>query len=279
MLRRSLKPNRKRKMIPNVVVILKISFPMILILIGITLFLGGNDQESENYTEIKVLAYSGSNSDENCVYQMGKILEQSNSQKMVSGVKFVYNTSDVINSETLDGYDVLIMPGSSEDYDYITNEDVNVDDIKSFIASGKGFIGICAGAYSAAEYTDGWYYGWGLAPNVVNIPYLEVGNVTIDATSSGNMVMGYSDQVISHINGPAMYVQGDGVLTFAVYTGNSSYEGYAAIVGDHYGNGRTVLSGVHPELTPQDPELFVKLAIWGYNGSYVNDTTNMNAAT
>ncbi|HEY0196613.1 MAG TPA: BPL-N domain-containing protein [Methanobacterium sp.] len=260
--------------------VIKILIPLIIVLIVISLFLGDKNTENENYKEVKVLAYSGSNTDENCVYLMGKILDQSNSQNMVPGVKFVYNTTKVINSQTLSDCDVLIMPGSSKGYDYISNEDVNVDDLKSFVSSGKGFIGICAGAYSAAQYTDNWYYGWGLAPNVINIPYLEVGNVTIDATSAGNEVLGYSDKFISHINGPAMYTSGDGVVTFATYTyTNSSYGGYAAIVGDRYGDGRTVLSGVHPELTPQHPEILVKLIIWAYNGSFVNDTAGVNTGT
>ncbi len=280
--RRSLKPKRKPKKNTDMTKI-KVLIPLIIILIVINLSLGENNLGSENntnYKVVKVLVYSGSDTSDNCVYQIEKCLDQSNSQNMISGVKFVYNTSEIINKETLSGYDVLIMPGSSEGYDYIDNDDINVADLKSFITSGKGFIGICAGAYSGAEYTDNWYSGWGLAPNVINVPYLETGNVTIDVTSAGNGTFGYTGEMISHINGPAMYTSDDDVVTFATYADdNSSYEGYAAIVGDHYGEGRTVLSGVHPELSPQHVEMLVNLIIWAYNGSYENNTTIINATT
>jgi len=99
-------------------------------------------------------------------------------------------------------------------FNYINNDDVNVADLKSFVASGKGFMGICAGAYSAAEYTDNWYYGWGLALNVVNLPYVDVGNVTIQTTSSGTEIMGGTDRWISPINGPAMYSTDYSTVTF-----------------------------------------------------------------
>lgn len=227
---------------------------------------------------VRILVYSGVDADENSVYQIKRSLDQSNSQHMVPGVKFVYNISDVIDDQTLSGYDVLIMPGGSSGIDYLQSSSINSTAVKKFVSSGKGYLGICAGAYSAAEYTDGWYDGWGLAPNVVNEPYLEVGNVTIDANSSGSNVLGYSDIVISHVNGPAMYISSDDAVIFATYADNdSSYEGYAAIVGDHYGGGRIVLSGVHLELSPQHPEILVKLIIWAYNGSYMNNTASMNA--
>ena len=41
--------------------------------------------------------------------------------------------------------------------------------------------------------------------------------------------------------------------------------GYAAIVGDTYGNGRTVLSGPHPELSPTNYTLLDKLIVWAAN--------------
>ena len=42
-------------------------------------------------------------------------------------------------------------------------------------------------------------------------------------------------------------------------------KGYAAIVGDTYGNGRTVLSGPHPELTPTNYTLLDNLIVWAAN--------------
>lgn len=273
--RRTLKPVRKRKKNYKVGRV-KILLPLIVILCIIIIAFGHNlENKSTNYQSVKVLIYNGSDTSDNCVYQTERCLNEANSQNFVSGIKFVYNTSSIINNNTLSGYDVVIMPGSSDSYDYIDDENINVDDLKSFIASGKGFVGICAGAYSGAEYTDNWYYGWGLAPNVNNIPYLETGNVTIDLTSQGSEIITNNNAMISHINGPAMYTSDNEAVTFATYSdNNSSYDGYAAIVGDYYGEGRTVLSGVHPELSPQNAKMLVDLIIWAYNGTYENNSTS-----
>ncbi len=275
--RRSLKPKGKRERKRDIMKI-RISTPLIMVLIFISLSLGvalslGDNSSETDYKMVKVLVYSGNDTSVNSIEQIIKCLDRSNNKNMIPGVKFAYDTSKVINNQTLSGYDVIIMPGSQNGFHYIYNDDVNVADLKSFIANGKGFIGICAGAYSAARYTDNWDNGWGLAPAVVNLPYLEVGNVTIKATSKGTEMMGDTDKTISHINGPAMHIQGYGAVTFATYSdSNSDYKGYAAIIGDRYGEGRIVLSGVHPELSPQQPEILVKLIMWAYNGSYVNQS-------
>lgn len=267
--KRSLKPRRKPT---RQLADFKIIVPLIAILIVvIVVYSGSSDKEQDNYTEIKVLVYSGYDTDSNSIVQLTELLDESNTKNMTPGFKFTYNTSNIINNQTLEGYDVVIMAGSSEGFEYIGNDDVNVEDLKSFISSGKGFIGLCAGAYSGATYTETWLMdGWGIAPNVVNVPYLETENLTI-STSEGS-----TPRRISHINGPAMYTTSEDVITFATYD-NGSYQGYAAIVGESYGEGRTILSGVHPELTPQQPDLLVKLIMWAYNGTYENNTTEVNS--
>ena len=273
----ALEPNKNKN---KDMLVIKILIPLMILLIAVNLIMGEYDigfNNNSDYKTVNVLVYSGTGTSENCVNQIIKCMGQSNSQNLITGVKFKYNTSSKIDNNVLDGYDVVVMPGSSEGYDYINNGDINVSDLKNFIASGKGFIGICAGAYSGAEYTDNWYYGWGLAPNVVNEPYLETGNVTIDITSAGNEILDSTKVTISHINGPAMSTSGSGVITFATYSNNSNYYGYAAIVGDHYGEGRTVLSGVHPELSPQHTEMLVDLILWAYNGTDENKVTNTDA--
>jgi glutamine amidotransferase-like uncharacterized protein len=257
----------------------KILIPLILILIMANLALEQDKIEKENdlnVKTVKVLVYAGTGTSDNCVFQIKNCLEESNSRNLTSHVKFTFNTTKKINNQTLKNYDVLIMPGSSDVYDYLDNSDINVDDLKSFVASGKGFLGICAGAYSGAANTESGDTGWGIAPHIINQYNMVTGNLTINVTSEGNQLFGYGgSKVISHINGPAMYSSDDEVKTFATYAdGNTSYNGSAAIVGDYYGEGRTVLSGVHPELEPQDPEMLVYLILWAYNGTYNNESTN-----
>jgi glutamine amidotransferase-like uncharacterized protein len=277
--RRSLIPDIKPKDNRNMMKI-KISLVIVLVVSCLSLGVGlvlGEDSDETDYKVVKVLVYSGIDTSDISIEQVKKCMDQSNLENMTPGVKFVYDTSKVINNKTLSGYDVLIMAGSETGFNYINNDDVNVADLKSFVASGKGFIGICAGAYSAANYTAYWDNGWGLAPSIINLPFLEKGNVTIQATSEGTGIIGKDVRMISHINGPAMNISGYGAVAFATYTdSNSKYNGYAAIIGDHYGEGRIVLSGVHPELSPQQAELLAKLIMWSYNGSYVKDATSLN---
>lgn len=250
---------------------LKILLPLVVMLIIFNLAIGQekSDTNSKDVKAVKVLIYNGSDTSSNCVLKIESCMEKSNNHNITPYVKFVYNTSEVINNKTLSGYDVLILPGTSEKYDYMNCQNIDVNSVKSFVASGKGFIGICAGAYSGAEYTEGWYKGWGLAPNVVNEHALDTGNLTVEITSEGDDLFGYGGtKVMSHVNGPAMYSSDDKVVTFATYADNNTdYQGYAAIVGDYYGEGRTVLSGVHPELEPQHPEILAYLVLWAYNGT------------
>ena len=133
------------------------------------------------------------------------------------------------------------------------------------MASGHGFLGICAGAYAGCNYVNGLYQGWGVAPDVHSLVYNQIGNLLINPTSSGSKVMGVSGTLtMYHWNGPALYASGNNMISFATYA-NGAYKGYSAIVGDTYGKGRSVLSGPHPELTPQNPTLLANLIVWAAN--------------
>jgi len=183
-------------------------------------------------------------------------------------VVFTYATSTRITSTTLTGYDVLAMPGGSGGYYYLNSGSISGSAIKNFVANGGGYLGICAGAYSAAARTDGYYNGWGIAPHVYAKAVSYIGDLPIQITSAGSQVLGTSGTTsIYHCNGAAMYVSGKAV-TFATYSDSKTgYKGYAAIVGDYYGNGRTVLCGPHPELSSNVPTYVSKLIYWAAGGS------------
>lgn len=214
---------------------------------------------------IKVLIYNGTEADSNCVLQTENILYNANSN-MFSNIKFDYNTTDIINAATLANYDVLYIPGGEGGDSYLNSNNIDGDAIRNFVASGKGYVGICAGAYAGANYTDGEYNGWGVAPDVNDESPYEEENLSVQITTSGQQILGDSGVItMSHENGPAFYGTGN-ITTFATYADDSiGYQGYGAIVGDYYGNGRTVLSGVHPELKPQNPEILTNLIIWAAN--------------
>lgn len=247
-----------------------ILIPLIIVLIVLNLALDqGNisGNKDANVKKVKVLIYSGSETSDTCVGKVEDCLDKSNSKNLTSNVKFIYNTTNIVDNQTLSSYDVLIMPGSDVGYDYLNSESVDGAAIKNFVASGKGYVGICAGAYSGAKYIDGWYQGWGIAPHVIDEPALKEGNLTVQITPSGKDLFDKGGtQTMPHINGPAMYADGGDTVVFATYQDkNAGYQGYDAIVGDYYGRGRTVLSGVHPELEPEHPEMLADLVLWAAN--------------
>jgi glutamine amidotransferase-like uncharacterized protein len=213
---------------------------------------------------IRVLIYSGTGSIASCVNGIKICLATANNNNLIPGYTFTYSTSTSITSSILANYDVLAMPGGSSGKTYINY--VSQSAVRNFVSSGHGYLGICAGAYAGSTYVGGSgvsYNGWGVAPHVYSKVYNHEGNLQVSMTSYASQLLGSSGTTtIVHYNGPAMY--GSGFTRFANYA-SGSYSGYAAIVGDTYGSGRSVLTGPHPELAPQNSLLLSKLVVWAAN--------------
>ena len=225
-------------------------------------------------TVIKVLIYSGTGASTNCVNGLKTALSSANTNNLVSGVTFSYSTATTLTSTLLSAYNVLIMPGGSGGSVYLNYISKSV--IQNFVKNGGAYIGICAGAYAAAAHTNKYYDGWGIAPHVYCNPVSYEGTTTMTITSAGATVLNRSGTItLAHYNGPAMYLASSGAVIFGTYADSKTgYKGYADIVGDYYGNGRTVLIGSHPELSPQYPDIIANLIIWATNTS-----TNNNPST
>ena len=218
-----------------------------------------------------MLIYNGVYSIGSCVTGIETGLDSANANNLVPGYHFTYGTATIINAATLAGYDVLAMPGGSDGDYYVYSSSISGTAIRDFVASGKGYLGICAGAYSGVKTvvssSHGNYNGWGVAPHVIATrPWVE-GNVPIKIEAAGEQLFGYGGTItMAHYNGPAMYASGGSIVTFATYADNSCYsQGLGAIVGDFYGLGRSVIVGPHPELEPKYPDILANLVIWAAN--------------
>jgi len=225
---------------------------------------------------IRVLIYNGNGAITSCVSGIKTALTSVNNNNLVSGYKFTYATSTSISSSILSNYDLLVMPGGSSGRTYLNSLSSSAKSaIKSFVYSGHGFLGICAGAYAGSQYVDGMYSGLGVAPHVRSKSVSHEGTLPVTMSSSGSSLLGFSGTLnLAHYNGPAMYASGGTITTFATYADSSTgYKGYGAIVGDTYGSGRSVLSGPHPELSPQNPTLLAKMIIWASNVGSSSTTT------
>lgn len=178
-----------------------------------------------------------------------------------SGVHFTYSTSTEIESDTLSGYDVLIIPGGDAS-EYLESSEIDSNAIKQFISDGNGYLGICAGAYAASNYVDDYYSGWGLEPDVTaeNVNY--EGDISITSTSFGSKIINSSQITIFHENGPALYTNNTQNILSTFADNNTGYEGYADMIGESYGSGKVLLSGSHPELSPENPQVLSKMILW-----------------
>ncbi len=227
----------------------------------------GNSSSTAVYASdpvmIKVLIYNGYDALPGSVNGIKNSLSYANSHNTIPNVKFSYATSSYINSATLSSYDVLIMPGGASGISYLRNPRIKGADIKKFVSSGKGYVGICAGSYAATYRVAGYYYGWGIAPHISSKAVSYVGQLPIAMTSNGINVLKYSGtQNVYHWNGPAMYINGPAFSMAKYANSKTRYMNYEAIVGDTYGAGRVVLSGPHPEISPTKPEMLARMIMW-----------------
>jgi glutamine amidotransferase-like uncharacterized protein len=214
---------------------------------------------------IKVLIYNGNGTGTTYVNGIISALSTANTKNLVPRYRFSYSTSKTITSAILSNYDLMAMPGGISGKVYLNSISSSV--IRNFVSSGHGYLGICAGAYAGSSYVNGLYNAWGVAPNVRCKAVSHTGNIRVTMTSSGSQLLSTNGTItLAYYNGPAMYQYGGSIITFATYTDNSNgYQKYGAIVGDTYGKGRSVLTGPHPELTPQNPFLLAKMIIWAAN--------------
>lgn len=146
-----------------------------------------------------------------------------------------------LNDQTLKKFDIYIQPGGGQDISgsYGTIGDKGAEAIRQFVKSGKGFIGICMGAYLA----DKDWIGLINAPleSEVERPgslAFDEGDYTLQVTWNNKQEPFY------YQDGPYLNntTSSNGFQAIAYY-GN----GDIAIARYKYGKGNVILSGPHPE--------------------------------
>ncbi|MDP3067006.1 MAG: BPL-N domain-containing protein [Methanobacteriaceae archaeon] len=212
--------------------------------------------------EIKVLIYSGEGTMPESVDSIQECLNKTNSQNLTPYFYYDYATTNEVTANNLSSYDVLILPGGDSS-SYVKGSSIDSAAIKQFVSGGKGYMGICAGAYAASNRVDGYYSGWGLASTVNTKNVIYEGPVPITITSNGNMLGAESSTVnLHHQKGPAMYSTASDAAMANYADNKTGYQNYAAIFGVNYGSGRVLLSGSHPEADPQNPLLLARMILW-----------------
>ena len=229
-----------------------------------------------DFGSVNILIYDGEATSTDSVDGLIYCLEQA--QNNNPNLQFNYTPTDVINSEVLRAQDVLVISGGDIEL-LFSDPSVNPGDIKKFVESGNGYMGICAGSYAASNYNGEYGSGWGISPNV-NCNYTDAdGLMPLTLTSYGVNTLKYSDgkrdpnafitttntvtlPSFPVSNTPGLYKNGS-YTPIAIYAENNTIlSSYAAIVDDNRGSGRIILSGPHPELDPAKPELVARMVLW-----------------
>jgi glutamine amidotransferase-like uncharacterized protein len=236
---------------------------------------------------INVLLYNGpAASQDDVEWQIG-CFNWANNVKLVPGVTLVSKRSSRVNAQTLQGQDVLLMPGGQNFYPQSAYIDVTA--AKAFVQKGGGYYGTCAGAYAACtqiygnpedpanpfgpfNVTEPWTYdangrpnqqGWGISHANCNVFYY-VGTANLKFTDAGSKILNYTGIVpVDHHNGPSMEAGGTIVATF----NDTPARGKNAIVVDTYGSGRVIQVSPHPEHSRlQKCMMVARAALWAGNG-------------
>ncbi len=164
-------------------------------------------------------------------------------------------------------YKVMVFPGGFASFYNSFIKKAGKERIRNFVKNGRGYFGICAGAFFASDrivwegvpYDDESGYDLDLFPGTGTGPINEIANwnaerwnMTTFNFQKENTVLSnyktipYSEDII-YIGGPYFSIDKDAeskVEILATY----NYNGKPAIVAFQCGSGKVVLSGPHPEI-------------------------------
>lgn len=187
-----------------------------------------------------------------------------------SNYDFVYlDPQDMQKGTKLKDLDVLIVPGGDPGEYCDPIGDAGMDNIRSFIKTGGGFIGVCAGAYFGIA---DWYLGV-FAAEIYNGYYWKrgSGDVKIRLTDEGKKVFGNIDEAFQmrYVNGTMLQrvVSKDlePYTSLAVYESGLAENGAPnimvgrdAIISGKYGKGKVLTFSPHPEHTSGKENLLLK---------------------
>lgn len=154
-------------------------------------------------------------------------------------------------------YDIIYIPGGMANFYYKQMQDGGINSLRNFIDNGGGFLGICAGAYFAADSIiwEGKKYNYtldlfdGVASGSIKeiIPWdnYTITEITLNTDNELSKFSKKQYQTL-YYGGPAFFSHKN-VLIDTLATWNS-FNNNPAIINFNYGSGRVFLSGPHLEI-------------------------------
>lgn len=187
-------------------------------------------------------------------------------------------TSDIA-SGILDELDAIIVPGGGGSTQYLNMGEENVKRIKAFIQSGKGAVGICAGAYLFSD-TPGYACMRINGAKAIDIEHDNRGHgiAAFSLTPEGRELFpelaSRERSYVMYYEGPVL-VESDSVkipyTTLAMMESDVHEEGNAPanmtnnhpfFVANEWGKGRVMSSIAHPEATPGMMWMIPRMVRW-----------------
>jgi len=237
--------------------------------------------------EIKVISYSGEGAGIADIDGQHMCFEKD----LIPGVRIRGTKESRITAQSLQGYDVLLLPGGSL---YYTSMDQ--DAIRNFVKNGGGYYGTCAGAYAGctavgAHKITGQIDPWNASVRVESVGtdkdgmpiypdqagiglssarcefWYQSGKTDNALSATGKQVFPNQPDVVAidHNNGPAMDANSATIL--AKFQGQER-SGWASIIGDTYGKGKVILVSPHPEHEYlQNCDIISYMALYAAGGS------------
>lgn len=192
------------------------------------------------------------------------------------GFAYELVTAQEIRDGVLDRFDVVIHPGGSGSKQAEALGEEGREKVRDFVATGNGFVGICAGAYLASAE-----YPWSL--NLVDAKVLDrkhwargTGDVELRLTPAARRVFGIEDEMVTiyYGQGPLLApAANDAIVDYeplALYETEVAkngapagvMKGTTAIARAPFGKGRVVAISPHPEKTPGRDEVLQRAIRW-----------------
>lgn len=181
----------------------------------------------------------------------------------------------------LNGFDVLVVPGGSARAQSAAFGALGKAEVRSFVSNGRGYVGVCAGAYLATSNHD-----WGLGlvnaraasgrryvPRVgtVSASFRGSGKVGIEITAAGEPLFGRPTRefILDYTDGPVFFRANEAdlqdYLTLACFRSEVRKYGFQkgtmvdtpAILGSRFGQGTVILFSAHPESAEETEALLI----------------------
>ncbi len=165
--------------------------------------------------------------------------------------------SYINNTKLLDNFKAIYFPGGDAD-DYVAElTKGGIDNIRNFVNSGGGYIGICAGAEFASdvliwngvsiEYPLKLFHGQAIGPydEIARYPVYDMTMVTLNSENIINKNEP-AERSVLYFGGTSFHpYDNSSINIIATY---NELNNLPAAINFNYGNGKVVLIGPHPEI-------------------------------